>query len=329
MNNYFKYLLIFTFLLLLGNWCFGVVSPGEINLKGKWKFSVGDNPAWAAPNFDDSSWEEIYAPENWESQGYRKYDGFAWYRKTITPDKKYANRIIELELGYIDDVDEVFINGVKIGQSGSFPPNFVPEVKSRRKYLVPNHLLNFGGQNTIAIRVYDAMLEGGIIDGNLKLHFQDNNLNFAINLAGEWFFNKGKEVNLNRRTSIIVPGLWENQGFSNYDGYAVYSISFFAPDNLNSEKLIFMAGRIDDVDRVYINGEFVGSTGKYDERIGEDNHLEFRNYFIPDGLIKPGQNNTIEIRVWDERWDGGILEGPIGIITQEKFREYWRSKRRM
>lgn len=328
MKIHLKYLINFILFLLLGNWSFGIGIQDEISLKGKWKFNVGDNPAWAMPNYNDSGWEEINAPGNWESQGFRKYDGHAWYRKKITPDLKNANRIITLELGYIDDVDEVFINGVKVGQTGSFPPEFSTGFKTNRKYLIPNHLLKFGEENTIAIRVYDAILNGGIVEGNLRMYFQENDLPFDINLAGEWFFNTGKEVDSIHKRSIIVPGLWENQGFYNYDGYGVYSISFFAPENLKSERLVFMAGRIDDVDKVYINGKFVGSTGKYDEQIGENNHLEFRNYFIPDGLIWPGENNTIEIKVWDERWDGGIVEGPIGIITQDKFRNYWMAKRR-
>jgi len=322
-----KYFIILI-LLLPGNLSYGVVLQGEISLNGKWKFNVGDDPAWAMRYFDDSEWVEINAPRKWEDQGFRRYDGFAWYRKKFTPNQDYTNRVIVLELGYIDDVDEVFINGVKVGRSGSFPPNYSPGTKSHRSYLIPNQLIHFGEENTIAIRVYDAQLDGGIVHGNLRMVFNENDLSFDINLAGEWFINKGKEIDPIRKTSIIVPGLWENQGFYEYDGYAVYSISIYVPENLNSDKLVFMAGKIDDVDRVYINGELVGSTGKYNERRGEDNHLEYRNYFIPEGIIKTGQNNTIEIRVWDERWDGGIVEGPIGIITQEKFRKYWMSQRR-
>ena len=30
------------------------------NLKGYWRFEIGDNPAWSEPDFNDESWEEIY-----------------------------------------------------------------------------------------------------------------------------------------------------------------------------------------------------------------------------------------------------------------------------
>jgi len=27
------------------------------DLSGKWKFSIGDNPTWSKPDYDDSHWE--------------------------------------------------------------------------------------------------------------------------------------------------------------------------------------------------------------------------------------------------------------------------------
>ncbi|MBN1819498.1 MAG: glycoside hydrolase [Prolixibacteraceae bacterium] len=327
MKPVIKYYILCLF-LIVGNITFAQVFSGDINLNGKWKFAIGDGIERAKENYNDSGWTEISAPGNWEDQGFRRYDGFAWYRKKFIPDVRDADRIVVLELGYIDDSDEVYLNGVLVGRSGSFPPNYLPGSKSHRKYMVPNQIVHFGKENTIAIRVYDAQLDGGIVEGDLKVHFSDIDLPFDINLAGEWFLNQGKRVDQQEKQPVIVPGLWENQGFYDMDGYAVYSKSVYFPEKLKEKKLIFMAGRIDDVDQVYINGIMVGSTGKYDERESEDNYLEFRNYFIPDGIIKFGQDNIIEVRVWDERWDGGIIEGPVGIISQDKFREYWMAKRR-
>ena len=51
-----------------------------VNLKGYWKFSVGDNPEWKNPDFNDTDWERHYVPRSWESNGYKGYNGFAWYR---------------------------------------------------------------------------------------------------------------------------------------------------------------------------------------------------------------------------------------------------------
>ena len=299
---------------------------GEINLNGEWKFKIGDNSSWADPGFNDAGWSSIQAPSPWEDQGYRGYDGYAWYRKTIAIDKSFQDQDLILQLGYIDDIDEVFVNGQKIGQSGSFPPSYWTAYNALRKYSIPGKLLKFGQENLIAIRVYDSQLEGGIVNGNLKIYSVGKSLKLDVDLSGTWMWNKGMESNPSQARPIIVPGVWENQGI-NYDGYAIYITKFNLPNQLVNERLVLLAGRIDDVDRVYINGQYVGSTGDYINRVFGENYREFRNYFISPGSLKAGEN-IIEIKVYDEHGDGGIVQGPIGILTQQKFREYWKSKRK-
>jgi hypothetical protein len=41
-----------------------------VPLQGAWQFHTGDDPTWASPEFDDSSWNSISAEQNWGSQGY-------------------------------------------------------------------------------------------------------------------------------------------------------------------------------------------------------------------------------------------------------------------
>ena len=298
----------------------------EINLNGKWKFRIGDDYSWANPGFNDSEWGSIEAPSSWENQGFRGYDGFAWYRKTVIIGNDFQNQELVLQLGYIDDIDEVFVNGQKIGQSGSFPPNYSTAYNALRKYSLPHQLLNFGKKNVIAIRVYDSQLEGGIIGGDLKIYSEGKALEMDVNLSGKWMWNKGMEPSSSQARPIIVPGFWENQGI-NYDGYAVYFTRFILPKQLVNERLVLLGGRIDDVDIVYINGQFIGSTGDYIKRDCGECYREFRNYFIAPGTLKHGEN-LIEIKVYDRHGEGGIVQGPIGIITQQKFREYWKSKRK-
>jgi len=304
----------------------GASFSNEINLNGEWKFKIGDNTDWAAPGFNDGGWSTVKAPSPWENQGFRGYDGFAWYRKTITIDKAFQDQDLILQLGYIDDIDEVFLNGQKIGQSGSFPPSYSTAYNALRKYSIPRKLLHFGQENVIAIRVYDSQLEGGIVGGNLKIYSVGKSLKLDVDLSGNWMWNKGMESNASQARPILVPGMWENQGLD-YDGYAVYYTKFNLPKQLVNERLVLLAGRIDDVDRVYINGQYVGSTGDYINRICGENYREFRNYFISPGMLKAGEN-TIEVKVYDEYGDGGIVQGTIGIITQQKFREFWKSKRK-
>jgi sialate O-acetylesterase len=54
----------------------------------------------------------------------------------------------------------------------------------------------------------------------------------------------------------------------------------------------------------------------------------FRGYYIPDGLLKKNQKNIIAVRVLDTGGVGGIYEGPVGIITQTKYIDYWRKNKK-
>ncbi|HEX4286476.1 MAG TPA: SpoIIE family protein phosphatase [Terracidiphilus sp.] len=105
------------------------LGKGTVKLDGPWQFHVGDNPAWSAASTHDATgingWEQITADEGWGSQGHANYVGFAWYRKhiDITPAPG-ASPDIALYIPAIDDVYEIYWNGVRIGSLGSCPPNF-------------------------------------------------------------------------------------------------------------------------------------------------------------------------------------------------------------
>jgi hypothetical protein len=54
-------------------------------LDDQWQFSPGDNMAWKDPGFNSSGWVTIKSGTPWEEQGFKDYNGFAWYRKSIDP----------------------------------------------------------------------------------------------------------------------------------------------------------------------------------------------------------------------------------------------------
>ena len=51
-----------------------------------------------------------------------------------------------------------------------------------------------------------------------------------------------------------------------------------------------------------------------------------RVYSVPQKLLKFGESNTIAVRVYDGFQDGGIYEGPIGLITQTNYKKYFTKK---
>ncbi len=62
-------------LLLLGTVLHAAEPVQLFPIEGPWKMHFGDDPRWAAPEFDDSAWSTCLPP----AQG----KGFAWYRRTI------------------------------------------------------------------------------------------------------------------------------------------------------------------------------------------------------------------------------------------------------
>jgi cephalosporin-C deacetylase len=140
-----------------------------------WRYSEGDDAAWATPQYNDASWREIPVGTTWEAQFGNEYDGWAWYRRTIVVPKKDMKRAARksgaliLKLGMIDDADETYFNGVKIGATGKFPPEKESAYNIPRIYIVPCDLIDWDKPNTIAVRVNDWGGGGGLYSGEYSL----------------------------------------------------------------------------------------------------------------------------------------------------------------
>lgn len=294
-----------------------------IDLRGQWKFHIDDKPDWANANFDDSKWENIFTPSAWEDEGFHGYDGFAWYRTKFNGSKLDKNEIYYLGLGYIDDCDEVFVNGVLVGFSGAMPPKYKTAYNLERKYPLPADLINYSGENTIAIRVFDATLAGGIIDGRLGIYKAKRNKDMIVDLTGIWSFATTRQFSApNKDTDwkrIMVPSAWEYQGYTKYDGYAWYQKTFTLPENISGESLVLLLGMIDDFDKAYLNGELIGSTNDHRPFGHSQSYSTQRVYNIPRSVLKKG-TNTLQVFVDDMGGFGGIYGGVIGIATQQGYR---------
>ena len=302
-----------------------------VNLHGKWKFSIGDKSLWADKYFNDSKWEDIYVPSKWEDEGFNGYNGYAWYRTSFSgPDLPGKELGYNLVLGYIDDVDEVFFNGHKIGASGTFPPRYHTAYNAHRNYYIPSEYIDFAGKNVIAVRVYDSEIEGGIVSGDIGVYTSKTDRGLVMNLRGIWDFKLAAdrynsvgektcaELAAAGWTDITVPSAWESQGYGNYDGAAWYRKQFVIPKELQGEDLVVLLGKIDDSDKTFLNGKLIGSN--YDQ------YQKMRYYFVTKDQFKAGTTNTLAVFVEDPGGVGGIYEGPVGIIKQVDFSKYirWR-----
>jgi hypothetical protein len=94
-----------------------------VPLDGPWAFHLGDNPAWAAPAFDDSGWTRIETGRDWETQGFRNHNGFAWYRRQIVFSGASTPAGLSLLLSGVENAAEVYWNGRLAGNLGRLPPD--------------------------------------------------------------------------------------------------------------------------------------------------------------------------------------------------------------
>jgi sialate O-acetylesterase len=125
---------------------------------------LGAQHGWAAPEFDDSGWSEVALPDAFV--GLENVDGVVWYRRTLeTLPHEQVGKDVVLSLGAIDDMDQVWLDGKKIGGI---------EVHGRwteaRSYTLPAAAMT-PGRHVIAVRVVDTGGAGGIagIAGKVEL----------------------------------------------------------------------------------------------------------------------------------------------------------------
>ena len=170
-----------------------------------------------------------------------------------------------------------------------------------------------------------------------------------IDLMGDWHFKAYKKYKKNDPTvedldrianitpetyeswGVVQPGLgwWTSDfddslgGNANYGGYAWYVRTFYVPEDFPTEGLILSGGKFDEANEMYINGVLVGSLGMdytiNDEHIGVydgSNPWDVTSFYELTGdTLKPGEVNTIAVRMCNSSGGGGWYEGPIGIYS--------------
>jgi beta-galactosidase len=138
-------------------------------VEGQWHFQKGDDIAWKARDINDSDWQTVTLPDTWEHHSsYTNDNVYGWFRRRIEIPASLKGKDIDLLLGCIDDVDETFLNGQRIGGTGSFPPNFQTAWDKQRCYRVPASLVRGDGSDVLAVRVFDGGGNGGIYEAGVK-----------------------------------------------------------------------------------------------------------------------------------------------------------------
>ena len=129
----------------------------NIGLKEKWHLGKGTGH-WLKGLIADGI--EVRIGQEFERFLRKDYDGYAWYRLTFdAPDELLNAPEKYFVAGAIDDYDEVYLNGVKIGATGKETPKYWI---ANRNYRIPAGLLKKKG-NLLTVRVFDVHGGGGIV----------------------------------------------------------------------------------------------------------------------------------------------------------------------
>jgi serine phosphatase RsbU (regulator of sigma subunit) len=167
-----------------------------IDFNNTWRHKQGDNPKWAAPDFNDSSWTLLDHEVSRNLIDNKSYRGISWYRTNFFIDSLLDRTPLALEINVLGALD-VFIDGRLIQSIGKVG-NSVKDEKSgfsTRTTVVPLPMNN-AGVHSLAIRTSNFDLVGRL--GILQISGVSN---FEIELHSM----KDSIEDLEDITTIIIP----------------------------------------------------------------------------------------------------------------------------
>ncbi len=144
-------------------------SPFHFSLNGDWKFHWAPNPGvrpeeFYAVTFDDSAWDTILVPANWEMEGYgtpiylnvnypfpanppripHDDNPVGSYRRHFTAPEAWSGRQVFIQFGGVYSAFYLWVNGHKVGYS--------QESKTPAEFNITPYLQE--GENLLAVEVY-------------------------------------------------------------------------------------------------------------------------------------------------------------------------------
>lgn len=139
-------------------------------------------------DLDDSAWKEMALPQYIETAGLN-IDGVIWFRKIVNFPSGATAKKATLSLGPVDDSDETWINGMRVG-------GIRKKYNEKRMYEIPAGTLK-PGKNVIAVKVEDTGGGGGIYGNAGDMFIQAGSQKIA--LSGNWKYEVEKEFNAKGR----------------------------------------------------------------------------------------------------------------------------------
>lgn len=156
------------------------------DLEARWWRRLDDRApggaSWKLPETAVDGWKTMTLPSTLDGE-LADFDGILYLRRSVELDGEWAGEPALLTLGPIDDMDDVWVNGVHVGSVHE--PGFWHEP---RRYKIPAGVL-VAGENVIAIRVYDTSGPGGVNGEPDQMAVRS--VGREVSLAGPWAWAKG------------------------------------------------------------------------------------------------------------------------------------------
>ena len=205
----------------------------------KWKFHVGDDMKWKESAFNDNTWEAISVDIPWDEQGYKKHEGYGWYRaKVVIPsslkNKSYLKDSIRINIGKIDECDQTYLNGKLIGQNAGIKTMSFEEpgyAWTRERFYcvaVDDACLHWEKENVIAVRVFNGYGIGGMYQAKPEIRMCElsDYISMSNDEASFTLKENGKYENTlhltNTHSSLPIKGKLLMQLKSNEKGKVVW-----------------------------------------------------------------------------------------------------------
>ena len=140
-------------------------------------------------------WSFVTIPDAWRSVpsgDMTPIDGFSWYRTLVKIPGDWTGSKTTLFVEALDDVRAAYVNGISVGATGTFPPQFRSGLGEKGRYEISSGTLKPGDYNVIAIRVYQNDPRPNFsVAPPVLLHESTRQ---AIRLDGSWQYRPGDDA---------------------------------------------------------------------------------------------------------------------------------------
>ena len=156
-------------------------------------------PDWTLAGYNTKDWQNVEVPATWNETEVGDYLGTVELRYEFRTLPGWTKKTTLLNLGPIDEMDIVWINGIQVGSHLN-----IYDWAANRTYEIPPGVLK-KGKNTLAVQVANTSGVGGINGDPKSVNlYPKGQERLSKSLAGNWKFRKAKSF------SDVSPMPWCN-----------------------------------------------------------------------------------------------------------------------